>query len=173
MSTKWIYEKVSDDRSPRFVLGEQGKTPLVCFGINPSTAVPEKLDRTLASVRNYSRPQFDGWIMLNVYPQRATNPKDLHTVMDENIHRQNVRHIRKIFTTYSNPTVWAAWGGIIEIRPYLKRCLKDIVKVLPPDTRWMRRGSLSKGRHPHHPLYLKKEFGFEVFDMTGYLKGLG
>lgn len=169
----WLYERVSDDLSPRFVLGEHGASPLVCFGINPSTAVPEKLDRTLASVRNYSLGRFDGWIMLNVYPERATNPNDLAREMDEEIHARNIRHIRKIFRDYQNPVVWAAWGGIIETRPYLSRCLKDIVRSLPPKTRWFHRGQLCKGKHPHHPLYLRKEWDFERFDMNAYLESLG
>ena len=47
---KWIYRFLSE-KEDRFVLGEMGLSPLVCFGINPSTAVPEKLDRTLSRVR--------------------------------------------------------------------------------------------------------------------------
>jgi hypothetical protein len=172
MASNWLYEKVSDDFSPRFVLGEHGASPLVCFGINPSTAVPEKLDRTLSSVRNVSKAKFDGWIMLNLYPERATNPNDLSREIDEHIHARNIHHIGKIFRDYANPTVWAAWGGIIEIRPYLRRCLKEIVTILPSKTKWVHRGKLSKGKHPHHPLYLKKELAFEKFDMNDYLKNL-
>lgn len=172
MASQWLYEKVSDDLSPRFVLGEHGDSPLVCFGINPSTAVPEKLDRTLASVRNVSKNKFDGWIMLNVYPQRATDPQELSHTMDKQIHGRNLEHIEKIFRVYKDPTVWAAWGGIIEMRPYLIQCLKDIIKTVPPKTKWVSRGALAKGKHPHHPLYLKKNAPFERFDMKGYIKKL-
>jgi len=31
----WIYKNTSDN-SARFVLGESGKKPLICFGINAS-----------------------------------------------------------------------------------------------------------------------------------------
>lgn len=50
----WIY-KNNDDNSVRFILGEDGKSPLVCFGVNPSTATPEKLDRTLVQVQKTAK----------------------------------------------------------------------------------------------------------------------
>lgn len=55
-----------------------GENPLVCFGINPSTAVPNALDPTLKRVRRFAAENgYDSWTMLNVYPQIATNPKTL------------------------------------------------------------------------------------------------
>lgn len=36
---EWIYKNTSDNKS-RFVLGTKGDKPLICFGINPSTAEP-------------------------------------------------------------------------------------------------------------------------------------
>ena len=86
---KWLYKNITT--SARFVLGEVGNNPLVCFGINSSTAKPpnssdsdpeENLDPTVKRVRRCSRDGFDGWIMLNVYPQRATDPERIHTQED-------------------------------------------------------------------------------------------
>ena len=34
----------------RYILGTKGKKPLICIGINPSTAEPDNLDNTLKSV---------------------------------------------------------------------------------------------------------------------------
>jgi len=31
----------------RYILGTKGKNPLICIGINPSTAAPDDLDNTL------------------------------------------------------------------------------------------------------------------------------
>ena len=43
---KWIY--IPDFYSDyRYVLGTRGKKPLICIGINPSTAEPYNLDNTL------------------------------------------------------------------------------------------------------------------------------
>ena len=33
----------------RYILGTRGENPLICFGINPSTAAPDQLDNTLKS----------------------------------------------------------------------------------------------------------------------------
>ena len=61
----------------RYVLGRVGRHPLVCIGINPSTAQPGALDPTLKSVERLANANgFDSWIMFNVYPQRATDPND-------------------------------------------------------------------------------------------------
>ena len=45
----WYYEPHTY-QPYRFVLGRVGKHPLVCIGINPSTAQPGALDPTLKSV---------------------------------------------------------------------------------------------------------------------------
>ena len=63
------------DDTARFMLGEVGENPIICFGINPSTANDEKDDPTISKIRKIaSENNCDGWIMLNLYPQRATNP---------------------------------------------------------------------------------------------------
>ena len=65
----------------RYVLGRRGTNPLICIGINPSTADPTRLDPTLQSVDRIAKNNgFDGFMMMNVYPQRATVPNDLDQV---------------------------------------------------------------------------------------------
>ena len=62
----------------RYILGTRGKKPLICVGINPSTARPGALDPTLKSVERIARNSgFDSFIMFNVYAQRATSPDDM------------------------------------------------------------------------------------------------
>ena len=76
----WYYEPHTY-QSYRYVLGRVGKHPLVCIGINPSTAQPGALDPTLKSVERLANANgFDSWIMFNVYPQRATDPNDMDRV---------------------------------------------------------------------------------------------
>ncbi len=73
----WYYEPHTY-QPYRYVLGRVGRRPLVCIGINPSTAQPGALDPTLKSVERLANANgFDSWIMFNVYPQRATNPNDM------------------------------------------------------------------------------------------------
>ncbi len=179
----WIY-KNNPDNSARFILGECGKRPLVCLGVNPSTAVPKKLDRTLSRVRNESiEKKFDGWIMLNLYPQRATDPAEIHSAIDEGIHKKNLEHIKGIFCSNSDLTVWAAWGGLIRKRAFLRKCLIDIVNSIEPySVKWVSMGGrpdapipstdLGKVIHPHHPLYLRKGLPLDPFDIKVYLNKL-
>ena len=45
----------------RYILGTTGRKPLICIGINPSTAAPNKLDNTLKSVERIAKGNgFDG-----------------------------------------------------------------------------------------------------------------
>ena len=71
---KWLY--VPNDYSEyRYILGTRGSNPLICIGINPSTAQPDDLDNTLKSVERIALGNgFDSFIMFNVYAQRATDP---------------------------------------------------------------------------------------------------
>jgi len=176
MSTRfdnWLYEKNSDN-SARFILGEVGKNPLVCVGINPSTAEPNNLDRTLTNVKRFSELNgYDGWLMLNVYPQRSTNPNGLHMELNEKLHLLNVKHIVDYLSNYKKVDIWAAWGTLIGKRKYLGMALKDIVEGLKGTrVRWVTIGQVSKHGHPHHPLYLSHRLRVEPFDIKGYLKGL-
>lgn len=115
---EWIYE-CTDDNSARFILGTIGANPIICFGINPSTAEPNKLDRTVDYVSRIAEFNgYDSFVMLNVYPQRATNPKNLHKVFSPELKSENERHIAAIIGG-QNLTLWAAWGGLITKRKYL------------------------------------------------------
>ena len=71
---RWLY--VPDFYTEyRYVLGTKGEKPLICIGVNPSTAEPDHLDNTLKSVERIALGNgYDSFIMFNVYPQRATRP---------------------------------------------------------------------------------------------------
>jgi len=164
----WLYERTPDN-SARFVLGIDGTNPLVCFGLNPSTAEPNNLDPTVTRVDKFARMNgFDGFIMLNVYPKRDTLPDNLPDAFDVALKGENERHIAKIFG--ARPlTVYAAWGGIIAKRRYLQALLRDIL-LLPEvaTAQWMRRGALTDGKHPRHPLYVAHAEPLVPFDANAY-----
>lgn len=158
----------------RYILGTTGKKPLICIGINPSTAAPGDLDNTLKSVERIAKGNgFDSFIMFNVYAQRATRPQDMDKEMNESLHRENMKAFDYVLSLYEggSPAVWAAWGNIVEMRPYLKKCLADMVRVgKERGAVWYSSGKISKKGHPHHPLYLKKDSNLDLFDMESYLE---
>lgn len=166
----WLYSN-SKDNKECFILGESGKKPLVCIGVNPSATEPDDLDNTLRLVKASAESLgYDSWIMINLYPQRATNPIDLHNKMNHKIHRENLKEIKKYLT--GSYDIWAAWGTLIENRPFLIRCLKDIYEALGSECRWFIIGKKSMQGHPHHPLYLKKKMKLYGFDILDYIKKL-
>lgn len=171
---KWLY--VPDYYADyRYILGTRGSDPLICIGINPSTAAPDDLDNTLKSVARISDANgYDSWIMFNVYAQRATNPDDMDIVLNEKLHRENMRAFEYILNNVGegiSPAIWAAWGTIIEKRPYLRDCVLDMVRIGQSyGANWFSAGKRSKKGHPHHPLYLRKDAVTEPFDIEEYLE---
>ena len=172
---KWLY--IPDFYSEyRYVLGTRGKNPLICIGINPSTAVPDNLDNTLKSVERIALSNgFDSFIMFNVYAQRATRPDDMEKEMNPTLHTENMKAFSYILSlSEDTPTIWAAWGTIIEKREYLRSCVMDMITIGKNyGANWFTAGTRSKEKgHPHHPLYLKKDSKLDPFDVSTYLNSL-
>ena len=120
---------IGDDTYRRFVLGVSGSDPLICFGVNPSTANNEYADKTLHMVEQIAkRNGFDGWIMFNVCPFRAIDPKCLPRIQNDDLHKENLRYIEKCLEK-ENLTIWAAWGDPIMEREYLIDYLYDIYGI--------------------------------------------
>ena len=171
---RWLYVP---DRylDYRYILGTRGRKPLICIGINPSTAAPDNLDNTLKSVERIALGNgFDSFLMFNVYAQRATRPKDMEKSCNERLHRENMRAFEYVLKLSDAPVVWAAWGTIITQRDYLARCLADMIALGEQyGAQWVSAGARSKkGGHPHHPLYLKKDAPLEAFDVRTYCETL-
>ena len=161
----------------RYILGTRGDNPLICIGINPSTAAPGALDNTLKSVERIALGNgYDSFIMFNVYAQRATDPDDMDLVRSERLHRENMEAFRYLLSSYGEghtPAVWAAWGTIIEKRDYLIPTVREMISVgCEYGAVWYSVGARSKKGHPHHPLYLRKDEPTAEFDIEEYLKCL-
>ena len=144
--TRWLY--VPDFYTEyRYILGTRGANPLICIGVNPSTAEPGNLDNTLKSVQRIAAFNgFDSFIMFNVYAQRATRPDDMDRVLNERLHRENIAAFRHVLSRVD-----------VGCRP----------------TRWVCAGKCSKAGHPHHPLYLRKDEPVRDFDVSAYLDRIG
>ena len=156
----------------RYILGTRGEHPLICIGINPSTAAPDNLDNTLKSVERIALYNgFDSFLMFNVYAQRATRPDDMERSCNPVLHAENRRAFRYLLSLSPAPALWAAWGNIIEKRGYLMDCMRDFAAdASAAGAEWFTAGPLLKSGHPHHPLYLKGDTKLLAFDIDRYLR---
>ena len=173
--SRWLY--IPDHYSEyRYILGTRGQRPLICIGINPSTAVPDRLDNTLKSAERIALFNgYDSFVMFNVYAQRATDPDDMEQELNPVLHRENMKAFEWLLSRLTvTPDLWAAWGTIIEKRSYLPSCVMDMTSVGRRfGARWFTAGPRSRKGHPHHPLYLKKDSPLEPFsDLETYLASL-
>lgn len=171
----WVYEY--DRRYPykyeitevRYVLGEIFDTSipkaLICIGINPSTAIPEDLDPTLLRIQRYAKSAiskedgkelYGAWYMLNVYPQRSTDPNGMHLDerFDQQIHDRNIDEIKAMLgSLQGGADVWCAWGNNITRRGYLKEFLHDILTLFQKNNGIELKSHVITGEgHPAHPL---------------------
>ena len=170
---KWLYAP-NFYSEYRYILGTRGKNPLICIGINPSTAKPDALDNTLKSVERIALGNgFDSFIMFNVYAQRATSPDDMEKQCNLLLHQENLKAFRYVLSLSEKPAVWAAWGAIIEKRKYLPDCVRDMLQAGAEfGAQWYCAGAITKKGHPHHPLYLRKDEKIRPFDVQDYLNKL-
>ena len=174
--SRWIY--VPDHYSEyRYLLGTRGSNPLVCIGINPSTAIPDRLDNTLKSAERIALHNgYDSFVMFNVYAQRATDPNAMDRSFNAALHAENMAAWRYVLSRYGagrRPAVWAAWGTLIEKRGYLIPALLDMIAAgEEAGAEWYTFGKRSKAGHPHHPLYLRADSAPDPFDVRAYCETL-
>jgi hypothetical protein len=120
----WVYYNSSNNEY-RYALGEVQDRPnrlLFCFGINPSTATPQKLDPTARRIEKIATEHgYDSWILLNICAQRATDPNAMNEEQDLAQHKEHIdiivdhgenasgQHIPTVFTMHFDE------GRLIEI----------------------------------------------------------
>ena len=146
---RWLY--VPNRYSEyRYILGTRGQKPLICMGINPSTAAPDALDPTLQSAQRIALANgYDSFLMFNVYAQRATRPNDMEQSCNPVLHEENRKAFRYLLSLSPAPALWAAWGNLIEKRGYLMDCLRDFAAdASGTGARWFTAGPPLEVRPP-------------------------
>lgn len=177
MKTTEIYKniiyKTNADNSARYVLGKYNDNPLVFFGINPSTATVNENDNTISIIEKIARKfGYDGYIMLNLCPIRATKISDtfVKTYCEKEM-LINLEYIKSVIKTDQN--IVAAWGGHITDRNYFLQSLTEINRIVNSiNAKWI---CLSKTKygHPHHPTRIAySKMDLIPFDMESYIKVL-
>lgn len=113
------------------MLGRKGNNPIIVIGIHQSIATPNSLDMTMKNVDKISLNNgFGSFVMLNIYPKRSTNPKELDFVLNNRLHKENLKAYRRTLSFVGkNLKVWAACGRNIGTRNYLEKCLLDLFNI--------------------------------------------
>jgi len=154
----------------RFSLGKAGANNLIVIGLNPSTATQEKSDTTIAKVEHVAKMnKFGGFIMLNLYPVRATDWSKLPEMPDVDAFSENLRQIESVVAVEQGPTIWAAWGQDIAGRKYFGLAAKELFALLSAHGAvWSHYGALTKTGHPRHPSRISYQWPFNPFNMQAY-----
>lgn len=140
-------------RSTDIFSGTRGEKPLVCIGINPSTAEPSLEPYASVGGARGEKQRLRQLPHVQRLCPAATRPNDMERVCNEALHRANMEAFDYILSLSEQPAVWAAWGNIIEQRAYLKDCLADMIAIGERHgARWYTAGRRSVKGHPHHRL---------------------
>lgn len=147
--------KFNPERTHRFLLWRRitdvpdDQARWVAFiGCNPSTADEDKNDPTVTRCQRRAEAMgFDGFIMLNVFSIRGTDPKILRTAPEANlIHNDNYI----LWACKHAAMVVCCWGKIGEWD--MRGCrVEDILRRAEVELHYLR---LTKQGRPMHPLYL-------------------
>lgn len=139
----------------RFVLGDDtgwspGHPPLIALCMNPSRASDLVSDKTInrlikASIDN----GYGGWVMLNLYPERATDPKCLNDY-DASLSRDNCAEIEAVIAKYQVTEILGAWGG--GLKPTIRAAKRDVLARLTAlDVQVFTWDTLTDDGNPRHP----------------------
>jgi hypothetical protein len=162
-----IYHSDQNDQW-RYTLGRSGARPLLVIGLNPSTATQEKLDPTVTRVEKVAQQcGFDGFVMLNLYPVRATNPQDLPSKADPVAYERNLEDHRESRRSIPQSHLWAAWGETVVNRTYFLRARDTLHERLAQyQPQWRRFGELTANGHPRHPSRLNYAWTLEPYELA-------
>jgi hypothetical protein len=161
-----IYHSDEKDKW-RYTLGRAGKKSLLTIGLNPSTATQEKADTTVAKVERVAgNGGFDGFIMLNLYPVRATDYHRLPAKANAAAFEKNINAIEEAVASQPKPVIWAAWGDSVEYHAYFIEA-RDLLaqRLAKYKVRWLHYGDLTVKGHPRHPSRLSYEWTFSPFKL--------
>lgn len=145
----------SEHTDVRYALIKEGTNPLIVVGLNPSTADETSPDNTMKSVlRIAGNNHYDGFVMLNLYPLRSTEPRMLPIEsVDENHHQNNLQIVKDILLRYPYSDILVAYGNFALERKYLKKYAEELLVIFQDMNRNILCIDKTKKGMPKHPLY--------------------
>jgi len=122
---------------------------LVWIMFNPSMADASRDDATIRRVRGFTKREgYGGFIVVNVWALRATDPKELR-LRRGGYETKNIAHVER---AVRRRDVIAAWGANVYQGVGLKRICFALQGAAS-----LRCLGLTKGGEPRHPLRLRKD----------------
>ena len=169
----------------RYLLAKKGENNLLVVGLNPSTADAETSDPTIGNIdRVAGNNGYDGWLLVNLYPKRKSNPADLELKEENEVFWYNLHLIKHLLDRdqFRIKDAWLAWGDGVDTlnRPYLKQAAGYLYKnLLLHDLHYYSIGRTGKA-NPRHPspqsinCYLGplKEIELLKFDFKHYVRNI-
>lgn len=180
---KGLIYHAGDDQNRYILASLGGPNPIICFGVNPSKAgtVAEgkpdafQLDRTMGRIQSLIDKKdtpYDGWIMLNLYPQRTGYPDELDADDSDSVKDRlaaNYSAIQMVLKEFPKAHLWAAWGNIIDTRRYLREALR-VIAGYSEGRQWMVWGGLTQMGNPRHPLYVRGDENLEPVELVADIR---
>ena len=150
---------------------------LLVVGLNPSTADETHPDPTVRNVVGFAEGGgYDGFAMLNLSSERATDKRSLSATLDDAMYRKNLDVAADLLQRYPAADILVAFGNDISAKPYLKRCFLfhwDLYDVLRTSHgQWFQIGKLTVKGNPRHPLYARYDWGLVSFEVEKYMTKL-
>lgn len=158
---------ISEDKRHRYMLWriwDRYKPLMLVAGLNPSTADHEKEDPTSRRIKSFVESWgYGGYILVNVYAYRATDPKDMFRNALDPVGPFNL-NAWGLASLKTDEQTLVGWGGNAEpsralaLIRHLEQCRKTLMCL----------GHTAKG-HPKHPLYIKGETPLIPYDYNRLL----
>jgi len=153
------------DRMYRYKLWREWDSTKGCVafvGLNPSTADERVDDPTVRRCINYAKAWgFGRLVMLNIFAFRATDPKMMMANMNP-VGPGNIETIVEV--ARSSSMVVACWGAHGAYRGQGRQVMELLDRARVP----LHCLGVTKGGHPKHPLYLKKDLKPELLEGSLY-----
>lgn len=124
-------------------------------GLNPSTADAYQLDPTVRRCVGYAKDWgYEGFMMLNLFGYRATDPRDLYE-QEDMVGLENDKVLHDALRHFE-PDVICAWGSNKAIKRDGDRAqaVREIIREEEVPCYFLR---MNKDGQPAHPLYLPKD----------------
>ena len=143
-----------DDTTKRFLLGKKGNTEMLAIGLNPSIANENKLDPTSRNIQTIADNNgCDGWWLINLYPMRTPNPKELPDKINEALAEENFNFINEILNndSFNISKVVCCWGNHVDDHLYLGDQASKITNLMKESGFKCHCIGTTNSGNPYHP----------------------